>query len=174
MSFKEVFNFKKRFAELVAVFKNFKSFDFLGRLKALLSDIPAIVGLAGGTMMFIGSFLPYATFLGESLGISMTYNFGWAIFVLSMAIIGLTYFKQPFWAGLTSALCFTITFIQGITIAAYRYVHTGVGFWFILLGELAVIGALALHYFVFNKKADEAPVIEATTVETEEATTEAE
>lgn len=173
MSFKEVFNFKKRVAELISMFKNIKTFDFLGRLKTLTNDIPAIVGLAGGTLMFIGSFLPFATIFGESLGISMAYNFGWAIFVLSMAILGLTYFKQPFWAGLTAALCFTVTFIQGITLAAYRYIHAGVGFWFILLGELAVMGALALHYFVFNKKA-ETPVIEATTVETKEATTDAE
>ena len=174
MSFKEVFNFKKRVAELIAMFKGFKSFDFLGRLKSLLSDIPAIVGLAGGTMMFLGSFLPYATFFGESLGVSIAYNFGWAIFVLTLAILGLTYFKQPFWAGLTAALCLTITSIQGIIIISYRYIHTGIGFWFIFLGELAVVGALALHYFVFNKNADETPVIEATTVETEEASADAE
>lgn len=167
MNFKQIFNFKQRIAELVELFKNITKFDFLGRLKGLVNDIPAIVGLAGATLMFIGSFLPYATFFGESLGMYMSFGFGWFVFVLSMAMLGLVYFKQIFWAGLTSALCFTITFIQGMVLLSYRYINSGVGFWFVLIGELAIIGAFALNYFVFNKKA-EAPAVEAkaTVVET--------
>lgn len=160
MNFKQIFNFKQRIAELINVFKNIKSFDFLGRLTNILKDIPGLVALAGATLIFVGSFLPYATFLGESLGMCMSYNFGWLIFILSMAMLGLAYFKQIFWAGLTSALCFTITFIQGLILLSYRYIHGGVGFWFVIIGELAVIGAFALHYFVFNKN-EAAPAIEA-------------
>ena len=195
MDFKKVFNFKQRIAELVSLFKNFTDFDFLGRLKNILSDIPGLAALAGATLMFIGAFLPNIFYGVEIWGVK-SYDFanlfqiGWGVivFLLTLAILGLSYFKQIFWAGLTSALCLTITFLQGIVVpATYKlaggyvseYVKAGVhvGWFFILFGELAVIGAFALYYFVM--KNDGAPAIEAeaTAVEAEapvvEATVEA-
>lgn len=185
MSFKEVFNFKKRGSELISVFKNIKTFDFLGRLKTITSHLPSLIALAGATLMLIGSFLPYI-FVGIEagfLGISQ-YEYanlfqcgGWFIFFLAFVMTGLAYFKQTFWAGLTSALCFTVTALQGIIVPAsykagywYTEVKAGVhvGWFFLLLGELAILGAFVLQYFVQNKNA-ETPAIETTTEEAVEA-----
>lgn len=179
MNFKQVFNFKQRIAELISVFKNIKTFDFLGRLKNILKDIPGLAALAGATLMFIGAFVPNIFYGVEIWGIkSFDYdilfqlNWGVLVFLLTLAIMGLAYFKQTFWAGLTSALCFTITVLQGIIIpASYKfvsgyyseYVKAGVhvGWFLILFGELAVIGAFVLHYFVMNKNETVAPAVEA-------------
>lgn len=171
MNFKQIFNFKQRIAELISVFKNIKNFDFLGRLKNILSDIPGLVALAGGTLMFIGAFIP--NYWAGLWGINTYANlfqspWGWFMFILTLGVLGLAYFKQVFWAGLTSALCFTISVIQAIAFPAAIKLESGgwmeagvhVGWFFLLFGELAVIGAFALHYFVFNKNAA-APVIEA-------------
>lgn len=178
MNFKQVFNFKQRIAELVSLFKNIKTFDFLGRLKNILKDIPGLAALAGATLMFIGAFLPNIFYGVEIWGIKSydydnLFQIGWGVlvFMLTLAIIGLSYFKQTFWAGLTSALCFTITLLQAIIIpASYKlvsgyysdYVKSGVhvGWFFILFGELAVLGAFALQYFVMKK--NETPAVEAT------------
>lgn len=184
MNFKQVFNFKQRINELVSLFKNIKNFDFLGRLKNILSDIPGLAALAGATFMFIGAFIPNFFYGVEFWGIKEygydnLFQVGWGVFVfmLTLAIMGLAYFKQTFWAGLTSALCLTITLLQGIIVpASYKlvsgysdYVKSGVhvGWFFILLGELAIIGAFALQYFVMNKKA--APAVEATATPVAEA-----
>lgn len=179
MNFKQIFNFKQRIAELIAVFKNIKSFDFLGRLKGILKDIPGLVALAGATLMFIGAFLPNIYLGVEIWGIKsydydnlFVLNWGVLVFILTLAIMGLAYFKQTFWAGLTSALCLTITFLQGIIypvtykfVSGYYadYVKSGVhvGWFFLLFGELAVLGAFALQYFVYSKKAAETPAVEA-------------
>lgn len=185
MNFKQVFNFKQRIAELIALFKNIKNFDFLGRLKNILSDIPGLAALAGATLMFIGAFLPNIFYGVEIWGIK-SYEFdnlfqiGWGVivFLLTLAILGLAYFKQTFWAGLTSALCLTISLLQAIIIpVSYKlaggyvseYVKSGVhvGWFFILFGELAVIGAFALQYFVMKK--DETPAVEAEATVVEEA-----
>ncbi len=171
MNFKQIFNFKQRIAELINVFKNIKSFDFLGRLTNILKDIPGLVALAGATLMFIGAFIPnywaglwgineYTNLFGSPWGVFM--------FLLILAIMGLSYFKQIFWAGLTSALCLTISVIQAIAFPVAIKVESGgwidagvhVGWFFIFFAELAVIGAFALHYFVFNKN-EAAPAIEA-------------
>ena len=178
MNFKEIFNFKKRIAELISLFKNIAKFDFLGRLKGILKDIPGLVALAGATLMFIGAFIPnyYAGFWGINTYTNLFQSpWGWLVFLLTLGILGLAYFKQIFWAGLTSALCFTISVIQAIAFPAAIKIESGgwmdagvhVGWFFILFGELAIVGAFALNYFVFNKKA-EAPAIdaEATPVET--------
>lgn len=179
MDFKSVFNFKQRIAELISLFKNIKTFDFLGRLTNILKDIPGLVALAGATLMFIGAFLPNIFYGVEIWGVKsfdsdilFQLNWGVFVFILTLGIMGLAYFKQTFWAGLTSALCFTITVLQGIIIpATYKlvsgyyseYVKAGVhvGWFFLLFGELAVIGAFALQYFVMNKKDAEAPAVEA-------------
>ncbi len=174
MNFKQVFNFKQRIAELVSLFKNIKTFDFLGRLKNITKDIPGLAALAGATLMFIGAFLPYIYAGVEFWGIK-EYSYanlfqcgGWYVFFLTLIMLGLAYFKQVFWAGLTSALCLTITILQGIVVPlSYKSdyflssVKAGVhvGWFFILFGELAIIGAFALQYFVMNKKA--APAVEA-------------
>ena len=190
MSFKEVFNFRKRVSELVSLFKNIKTFDFLGRLKTITSHLPSLIALAGATLMVIGSFLPYV-FVGIEvgyLGVSQ-YEFanlfecgGWFVFVLALTMTGLAYFKQTFWAGLASALCFTFNALQGIIVPAtsragywYTTVKTGVhvGWFFLIFGELAIIGAFVLQYFVQSKNA-QTPVIEATTVEPATAEAEAE
>ena len=176
MNFKEIFNFKQRIAELVALFKNIKNFDFLGRLTNIVKDIPGLVALAGATLMFIGAFLPNIFYGVEFWGMKeygydnlFQLNWGVLVFLLTLALIGLAYFKQYFWAGLTSVLCLTITVLQGIIYpATYKlaggysdYVKSGVhvGWFFLLIGELALIGAFVLNYFVFNKKA--APAVEA-------------
>lgn len=201
MNFKEIFNFKARIGELISLFKNIAKFDFLGRLKTIVKDIPGLVALAGATLMFIGAFIPnyWAGFWGINTYMNLFQApWGVLIFILTLGILGLSYFKQIFWAGLTSALCFTITLIQAIAYPVALKVESGgwldtgvhVGFFFVLLGELAVVGAFALNYFVFNKKAEtpavEAEVAEAPVVEeapavkapveavAEEATTEAE
>lgn len=186
MNFKQVFNFKQRIAELISVFKNIKTFDFLGRLKNILKDIPGLAALAGATLMFIGAFLPYIFAGVEFWGIK-EYSYanlfqcgGWYVFFLTLVMLGLAYFKQTFWAGLTSALCLTITVIQGIAVPlSYKFsegyylgsVKAGVhvGWFFILFGELAIIGAFALQYFVMNKKAAEVPAVEAEATATTEA-----
>ena len=191
MNFKHVFNFKQRIAELVSLFKNIKTFDFLGRLKNILKDIPGLAALAGATLMFIGAFLPNIFYGVEIWGIKSydydnLFQIGWGVlvFMLTLAIIGLSYFKQTFWAGLTSALCFTITLLQAIIIpASYKlvsgyysaYVKSGVhvGWFFLIFGELAIIGAFVLQYFVQSKNA-QTPVIEATTVEPASAEAETE
>lgn len=170
MDFKKVFNFKQRIAELISLFKNIKTFDFLGRLKNILKDIPGLAALAGATLMFIGAFIP--NYWAGLWGINTYTNlfqapWGVLIFILTLGMLGLAYFKQIFWAGLTSALCFTITVIQAIAFPVAIKLESGgwidagvhVGFFFILLGELAVMGAFALHYFVMSKK--EAPAVEA-------------
>lgn len=172
MDFKKVFNFKQRIAELISLFKNIKTFDFLGRLKNILSDIPGLVALAGGTLMFIGAFIP--NYWAGLWGINTYTNlfqapWGVLIFILTLGMLGLAYFKQIFWSGLTAALCFTISLIQAIAFPAAIKLESGgwidagvhVGFFFVLLGELAIIGAFALHYFVMNKKAAETPAVEA-------------
>lgn len=181
MNFKEIFDFKQRIAELLAVFKNIKNFDFLGRLKTITSDIPGLAALAGGTLMFIGAFIPnyYAGLWGINTYLNLFQSpWGWLVFVLTLGVLGLAYFKQTFWAGLTSALCFTISVIQAIAFpAAIKFESGGwmeagvhVGWFFLLFGELAVIGAFALHYFVFNKSTETpateaAPVAEAPAIE---------
>ena len=184
MNFKQVFNFKQRINELVSLFKNIKTFDFLGRLKNITKDIPGLAALAGATFMFIGAFLPYIYAGVEFWGIK-EYSYanlfqcgGWYVFILTLIMIGLAYFKQTFWAGLTSALCFTITILQGIVVPlSYKFsegyyfgaVKAGVhvGWFFILFGELAIIGAFALQYFVMNKKT--APAVEAAATPVAEA-----
>lgn len=181
MDFKKVFDFKQRIAELISLFKNFTSFDFLGRLKNILSDIPGLVALAGGTLMFIGAFIP--NYWAGLWGINTYTNlfqapWGVLIFILTLGMLGLAYFKQIFWAGLTSALCFTISLIQAIAFPAAIKIESGgwvdagvhVGFFFVLLGELAIIGGFALHYFVMNKKAAQTPAIDATAAPVAEAT----
>lgn len=170
MNFKQIFNFKQRFAELINVFKNIKSFDFLGRLTNIVKDIPGLVALAGATFMFIGSFIP--NFWAGLWGIKEYMNlfqspWGVFMFLVILAIMGLAYFKQIFWAGLASALCFTISIIQAIAFPAAIKLESGgwfeagvhVGWFFIFFAEIAVMGAFVLNYFVFNKTA--APVIEA-------------
>lgn len=186
MNFKQVFNFKQRIGELVSLFKNIKTFDFLGRLKNITKDIPGLAALAGATLMFIGAFLPYI-FAGVEIWGIKSYEYanlfqcgGWYVFFLTLVMLGLAYFKQIFWAGLTSALCLTITFIQGIAVPASYKLSGGyylssvkagvhVGWFFILFGELAIIGAFALYYFVMNKKAAEAPAVEAVATPVAEA-----
>lgn len=172
MNFKQIFNFKQRIAELISLFKNIKSFDFLGRLKGILKDIPGLVALTGGTLMFIGAFIPnyWAGFWGINTYTNLFQSpWGWFVFVLTLGILGLAYFKQVFWAGLTSGLCFTISVIQAIAFPVAIKLESGgwieagvhVGWFFVLLGELAIMGAFALHYFVFNKTEAEATAIEA-------------
>ncbi len=186
MDFKKVFNFKQRIAELISLFKNIKTFDFLGRLTNILNDIPGLVALAGATLMFIGAFLPYIFCGVEFWGIK-EYSYanlfqcgGWYVFFFTLVMLGLAYFKQIFWAGLTSALCLTITILQGIVVPlSYKFadgyylgsVKAGVhvGWFFILFGELAIIGAFALYYFVMNKNNAEAPAVEAEATAVEEA-----
>ena len=170
MNFKQIFNFKQRIAELINVFKNIKSFDFLGRLTNILKDIPGLVALAGATLMFIGAFIP--NYWAGLWGINEYMNlfaspWGVFMFLLILVIMGLSYFKQIFWAGLTSALCFTISIIQVIAFPAAIKIESGgwvdagahVGWFFIFFAEIAVMGAFALHYFVFNKN-EAAPAIE--------------
>lgn len=172
MDFKQVFNFKQRIAELISVFKNIKNFDFLGRLTGILKDIPGLVALAGATLMFIGAFIP--NYWAGLWGINTYTNlfgapWGWLVFILTLGVMGLAYFKQTFWAGLTSALCLTISVIQAIAFPAAIKIESGgwmdagvhVGWFFLLIGELAVVGAFALHYFVFNKNTAETPAVEA-------------
>ncbi|MBR3987982.1 MAG: hypothetical protein IKK10_01615 [Clostridia bacterium] len=172
MDFKKVFNFKQRIAELISLFKNIKTFDFLGRLKNITKDIPGLVALAGATLMFIGAFVP--NYWAGLWGINTYTNlfqapWGVLIFILTLGMLGLAYFKQIFWAGLTSALCFTISLIQAIAFPAAIKIESGgwvdagvhVGFFFVLIGELAIIGAFALHYFVMNKNEAQTPAIEA-------------
>lgn len=176
MDFKAVFNFKQRVAELISLFKNIKTFDFLGRLKNILKDIPGLAALAGATLMFIGAFLPYIFAGVEFWGIK-EYSYanlfqcgGWYVFFFTLVMLGLAYFKQIFWAGLTSALCLTITILQGIVVPLSYKVAEGyyfgtvkagvhVGWFFILFGELAIIGAFVLKYFVMKK--NETPAVEA-------------
>lgn len=175
MNFSQVFNFKQRIGELITLFKNISKFDFLGRLKNILSDIPGLVALAGGTFMFIGAFIPnyWAGFWGINEYRNLFGSpWGWFMFILTLGVLGLSYFKQIFWAGLTSALCLTISVIQAIAFPAAIKLESGgwidagvhVGWFFILFGELAVIGAFALHYFVYAKKAA-APVAPVAPVE---------
>lgn len=184
MNFKEIFNFKARIGELISLFKNIAKFDFLGRLKTIVKDIPGLVALAGATFMFIGAFIP--NYWAGLWGINTYTNlfqapWGVLIFILTLGILGLAYFKQIFWAGLTSALCFTITFIQAIAFPVAIKVESGgwvdagvhVGFFFVLFGELAILGAFALNYFVFNKKAEAAPAVEAEATPVAEAAVEA-
>ena len=51
-------DFKKKVAEFVDYFKNIPNFDFLGRLKTIVKDIPGLIALAGATLMLIGAFVP--------------------------------------------------------------------------------------------------------------------
>ena len=177
-------DFKKKVAEFVDCFKNIPNFDFLGRLKTIVKDIPGLIALAGATLMLIGAFVPNfhvtagVSFFGYGVAYTEYANLfqagGWYVFVLTLFALGLAYFKQTFWAGATAALALTITVIQGITIPAtatagsYGMITSGVhvGWFFLLLGELAVIGAFVLEEFVFGKKAAApvAPVAEAPVV----------
>ena len=167
-------DFKKKVAEFVDCFKNIGSFDFLGRLKTIVKDIPGLIALAGATLMLIGAFVPnfcLTVDLGFFGSHSEYWNLfqagGWYVFVLTLFALGLAYFKQTFWAGATAALALTLTIINAIAFPAS--VTTGyyglisptvaVGWFFILLGELAVIGAFVLEEFVFAKKA--APAVAA-------------
>ena len=166
-------------------------YDRIGTM--LILKYVAIYGLAaltGATLMFIGAFLPNIFYGVEIWGVKSydyanLFQIGWGVlvFLLTLAILGLSYFKQIFWAGLTSALCLTITFLQAIIVpVSYKlaggyvseYIKAGVhvGWFFILFGELAVIGAFALYYFVMNK--DEAPAIEAEATAVDETETVAE
>jgi len=169
-------DFKKKVAEFVDCFKNIGSFDFLGRLKTIVKDIPGLIALAGATLMLIGAFVPnfHQTVSFWGMSESVFYNLfqagGWYVFVLTLIALGLAYFKQTFWAGATAALALTLTVIQGITfsasIAVPSYLSSygcssgvHVGWFFILLGGLPVIGAFVLEEFVFAKKA--APAVAA-------------
>lgn len=167
MDFKQVFNFKKRVAELISLFKNISTFDFLGRLKALTKDLYGLIALAGGTLMFIGAFIPnyWAGFWGINEYANLFQApWGWFVFVLTLGILGFGYFKQYFWAGLTSALCLTISVIQAIVYPLSIKIQSGgwieagvhVGWFFLLFGELAVIGAFALNSFGFLKSTPKA------------------
>ena len=173
-------DFKKKVAEFVDCFKNIPNFDFLGRLKTIVKDIPGLIALAGATLMLIGAFVPNFSLVEDYYFRTVTsyWNLfqagGWFVFALTLFALGLAYFKQTFWAGATAALALTITVIQGITIPAtatagsYGMITSGVhvGWFFLLLGELAVIGAFVLEEFVFGKKAAApvAPVAEAPVV----------
>ena len=173
-------DFKKKVAEFVDCFKNIPNFDFLGRLKTIVKDIPGLIALAGATLMLIGAFVPNFSLVEKNYFYTVTsyWNLfqvgGWFVFALTLFALGLAYFKQTFWAGATAALALTITVIQGITFPAtaaagsYGMITSGVhvGWFFLLLGELAVIGAFVLEEFVFGKKAAApvAPVAEAPVV----------
>lgn len=165
-------DFKKKVAEFVDCFKNIGSFDFLGRLKTIVKDIPGLIALAGATLMLIGAFVP---------NFSLDYGFyivywnlfqagGWYVFALALFALGLAYFKQTFWAGATAALALITTVINAIAFPAsqtpslfgYSFGPSptvAVGWFFILFGELAVIAGFVLEEFVFNKKA--APAVAA-------------
>ena len=180
-------DFKKKVAEFVDCFKNIPNFDFLGRLKTIVKDISGLIALAGATLMLIGAFVPNfhvtagVSFFGYGVAYTEYANLfqagGWYVFVLTLFALGLAYFKQTFWAGATAALALTITVIIAIAFPASQSVSflgyslspmptVAVGWFFLLFGELAVIGAFVLEEFVFGKKAAApvAPVAEAPVV----------
>ena len=176
-------DFKKKVAEFVDCFKNIPNFDFLGRLKTIVKDIPGLIALAGATLMLIGAFVPNFSLVEDYYFRTVTsyWNLfqvgGWFVFALTLFALGLAYFKQTFWAGATAALALTITVIIAIAFPASQSVSflgyslspmptVAVGWFFLLFGELAVIGAFVLEEFVFGKKAAApvAPVAEAPVV----------
>lgn len=178
--------FKRKVAELVLCMKNLTSFDFGGRVRTLIKDFPGLLALIGGTLMFIGIFLPnvyvyYDNFIVTQCVFSNQFQLGgWYVFLLTTILLGLAYLRQTFWAAATSAMCLAVTLLQGIFVPfssrssygigeVYSGVHIG---WFMLLiGELAVIGAFALEEFVFKKHSAPAnagePVANATVVDTD-------
>lgn len=167
---------KTKFKELVNAIKGFKDMTFGTMFKAIGKDAMSIVCLAGGFMMLLSAVMNYAVkysvikgyyVLCEGLGTT----FGWFMLLMSLAILWLGLMRQKMWAGIISVICIHITFIQGIVYLVMPVAEARVGYWFLFLGELAVIIAGVLGTFVFDKKADK-ETIEEPKAETVEATEE--
>ncbi len=170
-------NIKEKWLELLSALKGFKDMTFGTMFKAIGKDIMSIICLAGGFMMLVSAFVPYALKYNLFKGYSVVReglgtNVGWLVFVMTLAILGLGLMRQKLWAGVISIVCIHITFVQGIIYLVMPYSEARIGFWFMLLGEMAVIVAAVLDTFLFSKK-NSAPEIEEKTAETVEVVAEA-
>lgn len=177
-------NIKAKFKELIDAIKGFKDLTFGTMFKAIGKDAMSIVCLAGGFLMLLSAVMNYAVkysiikghyVLCEGLGTT----FGWFMLIMSLAIIWLGLMRQKLWAGIISVVCIHITFIQGIVYLVMPVAEARAGYWFLFLGEFAVIVAGVLGTFVFDKKADKkaieepkAEAVEATAETVEEVTAE--